>query len=112
MSVGIAVDLADELERLLEHDAVRETAELRHCAERLAGVPGAPAAVLSPCLTTLAARLEQTRWTDHQRHDVEGVVYPRLWKLLEAVRDGLPEGEQLNRLRALEQRLARLPAPS
>jgi hypothetical protein len=28
-----------------------------------------------------------------------------LWKLVEAVRDGLPPGEQLNRVRALDARL-------
>lgn len=39
------------------------------------------------------------------RRDVEGILYPRLWKVVEAVRDGLPSGEQLNRVRALDRRL-------
>ncbi len=42
------------------------------------------------------------------RRDVEGVLYPRLWKVVEALRDGLPPGEQLNRVRALDQRLHEL----
>jgi hypothetical protein len=39
------------------------------------------------------------------RRDLEGILYPRLWKLVEALRDGLPPGEQLNRVRALDSRL-------
>jgi hypothetical protein len=36
------------------------------------------------------------------------VIYPRLWKVLEAVRGGLPEGEQRSRVQVLNRRLARL----
>jgi hypothetical protein len=39
---------------------------------------------------------------------VEAVVYPRLWKVLEAVRAELPEGEQRTRVHVLNRRLARL----
>jgi hypothetical protein len=42
------------------------------------------------------------------RREVEAVIYPRLWKVLEAVRDGLPEGEQRARVHVLNRRLARL----
>jgi hypothetical protein len=42
------------------------------------------------------------------RADVEAVVYPRLWKLLEAVRDDLPAGEQHTRVEALRQGLERV----
>ncbi|MGI9120189.1 MAG: hypothetical protein ACR2G7_08745 [Acidimicrobiales bacterium] len=40
--------------------------------------------------------------------DIEGVVYPRLWKLMEAVWDGLPECELQIRVEALVHRLAPL----
>lgn len=102
------VDLADELERLIEQDAVWETAELRRGVGRIAVVPGPPAAALARCLTFLADRLEEGPCPEEVRRDVEGLVYPRVWKLLEAVRDGLPESEQLIRIRALEERLTRL----
>jgi hypothetical protein len=42
------------------------------------------------------------------RREVEAVIYPRLWKVLEAVRAGLPEGEQRARVQVLNRRLARL----
>jgi hypothetical protein len=98
-------DLADELERLIEHDAVWESGELGRCAQRLAGSPGEPAASLARCFSLLQGRLEEGPMDDRFRRDVEGVLYPRLWKVVEALRDGLPSGEQLNRIRALDHRL-------
>jgi len=40
--------------------------------------------------------------------DIEGVVYPRLWKLIEAVWDGLPDAELRTRVSGLDDRLAAL----
>lgn len=40
--------------------------------------------------------------------DIEGVLYPRLWKVMEAVWDGLPTAEVSIRLHALDERLAPL----
>ena len=97
-------DLADELEHLIERDAVWESAELGRCAHRLAAGDGEPAASLARCLVALEARLGAAA-DARMRRDVESVLYPRLWKLVEAVRDGLPAGEQLNRVRALDRRL-------
>jgi hypothetical protein len=39
--------------------------------------------------------------------DVEGIVYPRLWKIMEAVRDDMPEGELRIRIEVFNRRLAR-----
>lgn len=103
-------DLADELERLIERDAVWESAELGRCAHRLTARDGEPAASLALCLGALEARLGAAA-DDRLRRDVESILYPRLWKLLEAVRDGLPAGEQLNRVRALDRRLHDLLGP-
>jgi hypothetical protein len=101
-------DLADELERLIEQDAVWESGELGRCAERLALSPAEPATSLARCLSVLQGRLEEAQVDDRMRRNVEGVLYPRLWKVVEAVRDGLPPGEQLNRIRALDRRLGEL----
>ena len=79
--------------------------ELGRGAERLAATAEEPAATLARCLAALHAHLAH-RAVDHRhRRDLEGVLYPRLWKVVEAVRDGLPPGEQLNRVRALDQRV-------
>jgi len=40
--------------------------------------------------------------------DIEGVLYPRLWKLMEAVWDGLPDAELCTRVVGLDDRLAPL----
>jgi hypothetical protein len=104
----LTLDLADELERLIEQDAVWESGELGRCAQRLAASPDEPAASLARCFSLLQGRLEATSVDDRLRRDVEGVLYPRLWKVVEALRDGLPSGEQLNRVRALEHRLTEL----
>ncbi len=40
--------------------------------------------------------------------DVEAVVYPRVWKFVEALRDGMPDGELRIRLEVMNRRLSRL----
>ena len=40
--------------------------------------------------------------------DIEGIVYPRLWKVLEGVRDGMPDGELRTRIEVMNRRLSRL----
>ena len=107
-------NLADELERLIEQDAVWDSGELGRCAQRLAGSPHPPSAGLARCFSVLQGHLEGGAVDDRLRRNVEGVLYPRLWKVVEAVRDGLPSGEQLNRVRALDRRLHELlePGPS
>ncbi|MGH9040521.1 MAG: hypothetical protein ACRDZ3_09845 [Acidimicrobiia bacterium] len=102
------MNLADELERLIEQDAVWVSGELGRCAERLGASPDEAAAGLARCFATLESRLEGAPLDERLRRDVEGVLYPRLWKVVEAVRDGLPAGEQLNRVRALDRRLTDL----
>jgi hypothetical protein len=56
----------------------------------------------------LRLRLRMGDVPEPRRREVEAVVYPRLWKVLEAVRAGLPEGEQRARVHVLNRRLARL----
>ncbi|MGH9038207.1 MAG: hypothetical protein ACRD0O_20820 [Acidimicrobiia bacterium] len=104
----MTIDLADELERLIEQDAVWESGALGRCAQRLLVSPAEPAASLARCFSVLEGRLEEAPGDDRMRRDVEGVLYPRLWKVVEAVRDGLPCGELLNRVRALDRRLTEL----
>jgi len=39
--------------------------------------------------------------------NIEAVAYPRLWKVLEAVRGGLPDGELRTRIEVMGRRLSR-----
>jgi len=63
--------------------------------------------MLSRPMSSLLWRMQlgdvDTRFAD----DVEGIVYPRLWKVMEAVRDGMPDGEIKTRIEVLNRRLAR-----
>ena len=42
------------------------------------------------------------------RAEIEAIVYPRVWKVIEAIRDGMPDGELRTRLEVMNRRLARL----
>ena len=103
------LELASELERFIERDALWDPAELDRCAGLLAA-RGADslAADLAHVFAALRLRLGMGPVSGPLRRDVEGVVYPRLWKVIEAVRDELPSGEQLTRVQVLNRRLARL----
>lgn len=43
-----------------------------------------------------------------KRAEIEAIVYPRLWKVIEAIRGGLPDAELRTRLEVMNRRLARL----
>jgi hypothetical protein len=43
-----------------------------------------------------------------KRAEIEAIVYPRLWKVIEAIRSGLPDGEVRTRVDVMNRRLARL----
>jgi hypothetical protein len=104
------LDLADELEHFIEDDGLWDPAELERYATLLVGsLPASGlAADLAHAFTAVRLRLEMGPVSPRLRHDVEGVFYPRLWKLIEAVRDDLPVGEQLTRVQVFNRRLARL----
>ena len=57
-----------------------------------------------------AVRLRQQvgEVTPEMRAEIEAVVYPRLWKVIEALRTGMPAGELRTRLEVMNRRLARL----
>jgi hypothetical protein len=63
--------------------------------------------MLSRPLSSLLWRLKLGAIDTRFANDVEGIVYPRLWKVMEAVWDGLPDGELRTRIEVLNRRLAR-----
>ena len=64
-------------------------------------------AMLAQPFTSLLVRLRMGELTPRMAHDLEGILYPRLWKVMEAVRGGLPDGELRTRIEVLNRRLAR-----
>jgi hypothetical protein len=101
-------DVVAFLEQLFETGFAWDGAELSGLAGRLDALGGSPVAELAHAFTALRLRLEMGEIPDARRREVEAVIYPWLWKVLEAVRAGLPEGEQRARVRVLNRRLARL----
>jgi hypothetical protein len=63
--------------------------------------------LLSQPLRSVLVRMRMEPISPRMVNDVEGIVYPRVWKVMEAVRDGLPDGELRTRIEVLNRRLAR-----
>jgi hypothetical protein len=96
------------LEDLFEVGITWDEAELADLVDRLAALRETPVSELAIGFAGVQARLQAGDMAEPLRREVEAVIYPRLWKVLEAVRAGLPEGEQRARVHVLNRRLARL----
>jgi hypothetical protein len=101
-------DVVAFLEQLFETGFAWDEAELADLSDRLAAFGGSPVAELAHAFAGVRLRLGMGGAPEPLRREVEAVIYPRLWKVLEAVRAGLPEGEQRARVHVLNRRLARL----
>ncbi|MDQ1438772.1 MAG: hypothetical protein QOK43_2401 [Acidimicrobiaceae bacterium] len=63
--------------------------------------------MLAQPLRAVLLRLGMGDVPTRMAHDVDGIVYPRIWKVMEAARDGLPDGELRTRIEVLNRRLSR-----
>ncbi len=105
------LDLADELEEfvrrgeLWDRDVLAEliSALERETAETADPIP----AMLAQPFSSLLVRQRMGELPPRMAHDIEGIIYPRLWKVLEGVRAGVPDGELRTRVEVLNRRLAR-----
>ncbi|MGH9005428.1 MAG: hypothetical protein ACRDYV_20075, partial [Acidimicrobiia bacterium] len=104
----MAPDVVAFLEQLFEGGITWDEGELGGLCARLAALGGSPVAELGQGFAEVRRRLQTGEMPEALRREVEAVIYPRLWKVLEAVRTGLPEGEQRARVQVLNRRLARL----
>ena len=104
----MAPDVATFLEELFEAGFTWDEAELGDLVDRLTALGESPVAQLAHGFAGVRLRLRTGEMGEPLRREVEAVIYPRLWKVLEAVRAGLPEGEQRARVEVLNRRLARL----
>lgn len=104
----MAQEVVAFLEQLFETGFTWDEAELADLSGRLEALDGSPVAELAHGFAGVRLRLQMGDMAEALRREVEAVIYPRLWKVLEAVRAGLPEGEQQARVHVLNRRLARL----
>lgn len=61
---------------------------------------------LADALDELLARTTAAAVAPRTAREVEAIVFPRVWKVMEAARGGLPQGEVRTRITALARRLA------
>ena len=101
-------DVITVLEDVFETGLTWDAAALDALAHRLEALGDSPVAQLAEGFGGVRLRLEAGEVSEPLRREVEAVIYPRLWKVLEALRAGLPEGEQRARVQVLNRRLARL----
>jgi hypothetical protein len=111
MMGSMQLELADELEEFVRRGGLWDPAELGTMIshlERVSDTTDDPIPrMLSRPLASLLVRLRTGEPAPRFANDVEGIVYPRLWKVMEAVRDGMPDGELRTRIEVLNRRLAR-----
>lgn len=106
------VEVADDLESFVEAGSLWDPPVLAAFVARLGSIAEADDDVLVGRLGRFleAVRLRQQvgEVTPSMRAEIEAVVYPRVWKVIEAVRSDMPEGELRTRLEVMNRRLARL----
>jgi hypothetical protein len=103
--------VVDDLEEFVRRGALwdaEELAALIAVLETEAVDEGdAMAQLLTKSLRSVALRCQMGDVPPRVAGDVEGIVYPRLWKIMEAVRDEMPDGELRTRIEVFNRRLAR-----
>lgn len=104
-------ELVDELEEFVRRGGLWDSDELRALVDRLeqeAEDHGDPIPrLLAHPLRALLVRMGMGEVSTRMANDVEGILYPRIWKVMEAARDGLPDGELRTRIEVLNRRLSR-----
>lgn len=100
--------IVDELEQFIGGEGLWETEQLQTMVEHLRGEPDDLCHRLAANLAAVHQRIQDGPVPSRLVADIEGVVYPRLWKLMEAVWDELPAGELANRAAVLDRRLGPL----
>ncbi len=101
-------EVVDELEAFIATESLWDAEALAAMVSRLGGEEDSVSPVLAANLAAVLGRIRRAPLSVRLTADVEGVVYPRLWKVMEGVWDGLPETELRTRASGLDRRLAPL----
>ncbi|MBA2280471.1 MAG: hypothetical protein H0W25_04440 [Acidimicrobiia bacterium] len=104
--------IADDLEVFIESGALWDAEELGAVVARLSAET---ATTEDPLPARLGRFLEAVRLRQRvadvdpsMRAEIEAIVYPRVWKVIEGIRDGMPDAELRTRIEVMNRRLARL----
>ena len=103
--------LVDELEEFIRAGSLWDPPALEALVARLEDESRAQEdpipQMLAHALRAILLRLGMGDISQRMTNDVEGIVYPRIWKVMEAARDGLPDAELRTRIEVLNRRLSR-----
>jgi hypothetical protein len=103
--------MVDELEEFVRRGALWDEPQLAALIASLeadvADHGDAIASLLTQPLRSVGLRAQMGDVPQRVACDVEAIVYPRLWKIMEAVRDEMPDGELRVRIEVFNRRLAR-----
>jgi hypothetical protein len=108
----VRVELADELEEFVRQghlwsdaDCAAMVADLSSESDRTGDpLPGR----LGRFLDAVSIRTRIGEVPSALKVQIDAIVYPRVWKLIEGIRDGLPDAELRTRIEVMNRRLARL----
>ena len=104
-------ELVVELEAFIQDRSLWERADLELIVARLRGESDATGdplpSLLAHPFNSLLVRLQIGEVPSRMAREVESIIYPRVWKVMEGVRDGVPDGELRTRIEVLNRRLAR-----
>ena len=106
------MQVADELEEFVRLGNLWEPQECAAMVQRLTDeseqtgdpLPGR----LGRFLEAVSIRIRIGDVPGALRVQIDAIVYPRVWKVIEGIRDGMPDGEMLTRIEVMNRRLARL----
>jgi len=104
--------MVDALEEFVRRGKLWQEDELTALVEELEAEAKAeddtiPHLLCAP-LNSLLVRMRIGEVPASTAADVEAIIYPRLWKVMEAARDGLPDAEMRTRIEVMNRRLARV----
>ncbi len=103
--------LVDELEEFVRRGGLWDPPQLAALIATLEAEAtdqgDAVAALLTQPLRSVELRVLHGEIPRRVAGDMEGIVYPRLWKIMEAVRDDMPDAELRIRIEVFNRRLAR-----
>jgi uncharacterized Zn finger protein len=101
-------EVVDELEAFIASEGLWDAEALGTMVTSLEAEDDRVSALVAANLKSVLARIQREPVSIHLSADIEGVVYPRLWKVMEGVWDDLPEAELQTRASGLDARLAPL----
>jgi hypothetical protein len=108
---AVRLDLVDELEEFVRRGQLWDPTELGLLIDRLEkeaiDTDDPIPSMLARPFNSLLVRQRMGNLPPRMAHDIEGIVYPRLWKVMEAARQGMPDGELRTRVEVMNRRLAR-----